>query len=125
MRLWLVFDGTCGFCARTVQWLHARDGSGRIEATYAQAEGCRARFGLTREETDRAAWAFDRAGRRWEGPAAVNRALRELGGIWPLLGALYAVPPIGWIEDRAYRWVARNRPLLSRLWGVAPPAGDP
>jgi predicted DCC family thiol-disulfide oxidoreductase YuxK len=121
IRLWIVYDGTCGFCARTARWLKARDTRGRIAVEYAQAEGCRTRFGLTLEETDRAAWAIDRTGRRWEGPAAINRALRQLGGLWPLIGALYGAPPIAWLEDRAYVWISRNRPLLSRLWGVAPP----
>lgn len=125
VRLWLVFDGTCGFCTRSVRWVEARDRAGRIEAVYAQAEGVRGRFGLTNAETDRAAWAFDRIGRRWEGAAAINRALRQLGGLWPLVGALYAVPPIRWVEDRVYSWVARNRPLLSRLWGTRPPCDEP
>jgi len=41
--------------------------------------------------------------------AAVNRVLRELGGGWRILGALYLVRPIGWIEDRYYARVARRR----------------
>jgi predicted DCC family thiol-disulfide oxidoreductase YuxK len=124
-RLWLVFDGTCGFCTRSARWVQARDRAGRIALIHAQAPGQRDRFGLSPAETDRAAWAFDRIGRRWEGAAAMNRALRQLDGPWGLLGALYAVPPVRWVEDRVYRWVARNRPLLSRLWGVTPPCDEP
>ena len=105
--------------------MKARDRAGRIEAVYGQAPGVRERFGLTNAETDRAAWAIDAEGQRWEGAAAVNRALRLLDGLWPLVGALYAVPPIRWVEDRAYAWVARHRTLLSRLWGTAPPCDDP
>jgi predicted DCC family thiol-disulfide oxidoreductase YuxK len=41
--------------------------------------------------------------------AAVNRVLRELGRVWRVLGALYLVPPIGWLEDRYYARVARRR----------------
>jgi predicted DCC family thiol-disulfide oxidoreductase YuxK len=41
--------------------------------------------------------------------AAVNRVLRELGGGWRLLGWLYLLPPIGWLEDRYYARVARRR----------------
>ena len=125
VRLWLVYDGTCGFCTRAARWVQARDNAGRIEVVHAQAAGVRQRFGLTPAETDRAAWTFDRIGRRWEGAAAMNRALRELGGPWPLVGALYAVPPIRWVENRVYGWVARNRPLLSRIWGAPPPCDEP
>jgi predicted DCC family thiol-disulfide oxidoreductase YuxK len=52
----LVFDGTCGFCTRSVRWVEARDRAGRVEAVHAQALGCRERFCLTQAETDRAAW---------------------------------------------------------------------
>jgi predicted DCC family thiol-disulfide oxidoreductase YuxK len=48
-------------------------------------------------------------GRRFVGAAAVNRVLRELGGAWRLLGSLYLVPSIGWLEDRYYARVARRR----------------
>ena len=43
------------------------------------------------------------------GAAAANRVLRQLGGAWRLLGWLYLVPPIGWLEDRYYARVARRR----------------
>ena len=46
------------------------------------------------------------------GAAAANRVLRELGGLWRVLGSLYLVPPIGWLEDRYYSRVARRRAWL-------------
>jgi predicted DCC family thiol-disulfide oxidoreductase YuxK len=66
-------------------------------------------LGLSRAEVDRAAWAVEPDGRRFDGAAAINRTLRELGGGWRALGALYLVPPIGWLEDRYYGRVARRR----------------
>jgi len=59
-------------------------------------------------EVDRAAWAVE-AGRRCEGAAAVSRVLRELGGVWRVLGSLYLVPPVAWLENLYYRRVARRR----------------
>lgn len=53
--------------------------------------------------------ATEAGGRRFTGAAAVNRVLRELGGPWRLLGALYLVPPLGRLEDRYYARVARRR----------------
>jgi predicted DCC family thiol-disulfide oxidoreductase YuxK len=53
--------------------------------------------------------AIEPEGRRFVGAAAVNRVLRELGGIWRVLGSLYMVPPAGWVEDRYYARVARRR----------------
>ncbi|HLQ60867.1 MAG TPA: DCC1-like thiol-disulfide oxidoreductase family protein [Candidatus Acidoferrales bacterium] len=77
-----------------------------------QAEGLAEAAGLSRQQLDRDAWALDAEGGRWRGAAALNRALRELGGPWRLISASYRVPPLGWLEDRAYRWVARNRSRL-------------
>jgi predicted DCC family thiol-disulfide oxidoreductase YuxK len=65
-------------------------------------------LGLNREEVDGASWAVDGGG-RFEGAAGINRVLRELGGGWRVLGSLYLVPPVGWLEDRYYRRVARRR----------------
>ena len=53
--------------------------------------------------------ATEAGGRRFTRAAAVNRTLRELGGVWGFLGASYLVPPIGWLEDRYYARVARRR----------------
>ena len=53
--------------------------------------------------------AEEAGGRVFEGAAAVNRVLRELGGAWRVLGSLYLVAPIGWLEDRYYARVARRR----------------
>ena len=53
--------------------------------------------------------AIEAEGRRFVGAAAVNRVLRELGGIWRVLGSLYLAPPIGRLEDVYYARVARRR----------------
>ena len=77
------------------------------------------RTGLTAEQTAASAWVIDRAGRRFSGAAAMNRALTELGGLWLIIACLYDPPPIGLLEDAGYRWFARNRgriaPLYKRL----------
>ena len=67
------------------------------------------RLGMSREEIARAVWAVEPAGRKFEGAAAINRVLRELGGGWRLLASFYGVPGIGWLEDAYYGRVARRR----------------
>jgi predicted DCC family thiol-disulfide oxidoreductase YuxK len=86
-----------------------RDSAARISARPSQEAGLIESLGLTPEEVDRASWAVEAGGRKFEGAAAINRVLRELGAGWSLFGSLYAVPPIRWLEDRYYRRVARRR----------------
>lgn len=81
------------------------------------------RLGLTRAEVARSVWAVDGQGGRWEGAAALNRILQELGGGWALFAHLHRVPSIARKEEAAYRWVSRNRGRLSRF-GVPPEVND-
>ena len=64
---------------------------------------------MSREDIERAVWAVQPGGRRFEGAAAISRVLRELGGVWALAGSFYFLPPLRWLEDRYYARVARKR----------------
>jgi predicted DCC family thiol-disulfide oxidoreductase YuxK len=108
-RLTLVYDGECEFCTRLARWVERRDRHGRISARPNQEPGLIHSLGLAREEVDRAAWAVERGGAKFEGAAGISRVLRELGGGWPVVAALYRVRPIRWVEDRYYARVARRR----------------
>jgi predicted DCC family thiol-disulfide oxidoreductase YuxK len=93
-----------------------------VLALPSQARGVREQYGLTRAETDRAAWAITRDGRRLEGAPAVNAVLRELGGGWRILAS--ALETAGPLESGGYRWFARNRGRFARF-GIAPECEDP
>ena len=105
----LIYDGECTFCTRMARWVERADRHGRLSVRASQEAGLIESLGLTREEVGRAAWAVDEGGARFEGAAAINRVLTELGGGWWLLGSLYSVPPARWAEDRYYGRVARRR----------------
>ena len=90
-----------------------------------QAPGLGQRYGLSRAQLVRSAWAIDTTGRYYEGAAAVNRVLAELGGFWRWLSAAYRLPLIRWLEDQAYAWIARNRRWLSALYGTKPECEEP
>ncbi|HEY2597802.1 MAG TPA: DCC1-like thiol-disulfide oxidoreductase family protein [Candidatus Dormibacteraeota bacterium] len=108
-RLTLLYDGECEFCTRMARWVERRDRSGRVSVRRNGEPGLIESQGLSRAQVDRAAWAVEAGGRKFEGAAAVNRVLRDLGGGWRLLASLYWVPPLRWVEDRYYRRVARRR----------------
>lgn len=90
-----------------------------------QTPGLIEQYGLTRAEVEREVWAIDPSGRQYPAVEAANRILKELNSPWPTLAALVSIPPIRWIEDRLYRWVAANRSALSRWWGAVPECERP
>ena len=89
-----------------------------------QNRGVLERYGLTREEADRAAWSVDRDGRRLEGAAAINRVLRELGGGWEGFAVPYRLRPVASLEEGLYRWFAPRRSRFHRF-GVRPECDEP
>jgi predicted DCC family thiol-disulfide oxidoreductase YuxK len=105
----LLYDGECDFCKRLARWVRRRDARGGVDVRPSQEAGLVERLGLTRAEVDRASWAVEAGGAKFEGAAGINRVFRELGGLWAVVGALYRVPPIGWAEDRYYARVAKKR----------------
>jgi predicted DCC family thiol-disulfide oxidoreductase YuxK len=123
-RLLLIYDGWCGVCTRAVEWVRARDPHGRVAIVPNQQPGLLERTGLTRAQVDRSVWVIDRGGRRYEGAAAVNRTLDELGGVWRPVGRLGGLAPIRRVEAAAYRWFAANRARFGR-WGSTPACSRP
>jgi predicted DCC family thiol-disulfide oxidoreductase YuxK len=89
-----------------------------------QKPGVLERYGVTREEADRAAWTIDRDGRTLEGAAAISRVLGELGGGWRMLAATYRLRPLAALEEALYRWFAPRRSRFRR-WGVTPECDEP
>ena len=112
----LVFDGTCGFCTRSLTWAQRLDRRGRITPLASQQPGVAERFGLTPQDVATAVWAIDAAGRRHRGAAAVNAALAAAVGT-SLPVRIYRLPIVRQLQDAVYALVARHR---SRLPGVTP-----
>src|SRR5258708_23631698 len=71
------------------RWVRRRDRAGRVLAIANQKRGVLARYGITREEADRAAWVIGPDGVWSEGAAAVNRVWRDMGGGWSVLARAY------------------------------------
>ena len=109
----LLYDGTCGLCASTVQWILGRDGRGTLrfaalESAY--GAGVRERHGEL-AAIDSMVWVAPAAEgvpeRVFVRSAAALRVARYLGGLWrlALVGALLPRP----LRDAAYDFVARHR----------------
>lgn len=110
----LVFDGNCGFCTRSVDWLRRLDRHHRVDTRPLQMPGAPESVRSTRAEClDQVQWLGDDGYRR-SGAEAVNAALgAALSTRLPL--ALYRIS--AGAQERVYTWVAANR---HRLPGTTP-----
>ena len=125
----LLYDGTCGLCARTVGFVLANEGV-RRSLRFARLEGPIGRrlIGMRPDITvDSVVWHEAAHGsqpaRTLVRSAAALAVLRYLGGPWSALAALlYAVPRFA--RDAGYDFVARHRHKLTGLACVIPGANE-
>ena len=113
----LLFDGTCGFCAESVQFVLARDRKGTLR--FAALDSATGRAILDRHPEVR---GFDSVlfvepadgtspERVFAHSAAALRVATYLGGSWRWLQLARFVPSP--IRDAVYRLIARHRHRLS------------
>jgi predicted DCC family thiol-disulfide oxidoreductase YuxK len=115
----LLYDGTCGFCARSVQFVLSHEGERRT-LRFARLEGP---FGTALRARHPELATIDSL--IWYEPATagaperlywqsrgVLRIARYLGGLWGALSSLGMLIPRA-IMDAAYAWIARHRTELA------------
>jgi predicted DCC family thiol-disulfide oxidoreductase YuxK len=103
----VIYDGECGLCDWSVQWLLKHDRKRIFRFTPLQSDWARTKLGPL--EGDPSGWTImlqDERGLH-ERSTAVFRILSRIGGIYSLVKILYVIPRP--IRDAVYRWVARNR----------------
>lgn len=109
----VLYDGLCGLCDRSVQFILRHDRKDRFRFATLQGETGAAlarKHGFDPEELSSFVLILDhdtpseRAMRR--GKAGL-RVLWELGGLWKLIGWKHVFP--GWLVDPFYSLVAKNR----------------
>lgn len=111
----LLYDGTCGFCAKSVQFVLQRERR-RKTLRFASLDSSvgrevRAQYPEL-EHVDSVVWieagSTERDYRLYVRSEAVFRVLKYLGGVWSALAVLGAVIPRS-VRDWAYDFVARHR----------------
>lgn len=109
----LLYDGVCGLCDRSVQFVLRHDKHDRFRFATLQGEtgsAAAVKHGIDPTELSSFVLILDH-----EGPAervmtrgrAGMRVLWELGGFWRLLGWLSVLP--GWLVNPFYNLIAKNR----------------
>jgi predicted DCC family thiol-disulfide oxidoreductase YuxK len=109
----ILYDGVCGLCNRLNQFLLKRDAEDRFR--FASLQSDFAAKVLKRHDADTqdldtvyVVRNYDESGESLLARSdAILYLLRELGGIWSVVGRARILPL--WFRDRIYNLVARNR----------------
>ncbi len=119
-----LYDGVCGLCNRSVQFILRHDARGNFRFASLQSEFAQRvleRHGASAADLDTVYVAVNGA----EGETLLARSdavvfvLREIGGVWPAVAAV-----LGWlprpVRDWGYGMVARNRYRIFGRYGTCP-----
>ena len=119
----LLYDGLCGFCDGTVQFILRRDPSGAMK--FAPLQGATARAVLERNPEVRGVDSFILVERDLEGhelvtvrSEAVSRITRYLGGVWTIAAIGRVIPRP--LRDWAYSLFAHWRYRLFGRYDACP-----
>lgn len=106
----LIFDGDCGFCTASANWL-ARGWSGEADLTSWQQLGpARLRdLGISAEKCRDAAFWVEATGGLYEGHRAIGKALSSCAGWRRVAGQVILHPAVTPFARVVYRAVARYR----------------
>jgi predicted DCC family thiol-disulfide oxidoreductase YuxK len=111
-KSWLLWDGDCGFCRRSANWVKRRDGGARFEViAYQKAPGPPMTPELA-QACDRAVHLVDADGQTFRAGRAVLEVLIRMGWNWV---RVFKWPPFIWAIEIGYWVVARNRRFFSRF----------
>jgi predicted DCC family thiol-disulfide oxidoreductase YuxK len=118
----ILFDGLCGFCTASVQWLICRDKQALFRFTAIQSKVGRTHYkkmGFDPENIETFALIKDK-NIYVKSNAALEIAL-TLGGLWRTLILFYLIPHP--LRDFFYDLLAKNRRhLVGRLTHCSPPS---
>ena len=104
----LFFDGACGMCTRSRDYLLKLNRTGDLETEPLQSAGAAERLGISPARLMEQVWWLDQSGQVYGGAEAANAAVSAaLGTRLPLL--VYRIPGMRSAQDAAYRWVAGHR----------------
>ncbi len=107
----LVYDGDCGFCARSIQFILRHEQRHDLLFVPRDSEfgkDLRRQFHL--EAVESLLWIAD--GEAAIESGAVLNSAKYLGGIWATLAAVGALVP-AFLRNAVYRFIARNRRRFS------------
>lgn len=120
----LLYDGECGFCSRSVQFVLSHERPSRRGALRFAA--LQSGYGValiaakpSLAQIDSLVWFDPRSNDTYVKMEAARMTGFHLGGIWALLARLGAIVPRS-LRDATYDLIARNRHRLASQYCVVP-----
>lgn len=117
VKVLVLYDADCGICTRSASWLARRDRDRQLDLEPVQQAPLVGPDAPAAAELRAALHVRGRDGRWHRGGDGVLTALEALPH-WRPLARLVRRTPIGLLVEPAYRLVAANRGLASRLLGA-------
>jgi predicted DCC family thiol-disulfide oxidoreductase YuxK len=109
-KSFLIWDGDCAFCARSVQFIQRRM---RTSANIVEHQKADLKvLGLTTEQCNQALQWVNSEGQISSGSRAVSKLLKTANGAWPALGVFIDLPIIRLVSSAIYKLIAKNRQHL-------------
>jgi predicted DCC family thiol-disulfide oxidoreductase YuxK len=104
----LFFDGACGMCTRSKDFLLKFNRTGNVDTEPLQTPGAAERLGVAPTSLLESIRWLDASGAVYSGAEAANAAVcAAVGTRIPL--AIYRIPGVRFIEDAVYKWIAAHR----------------
>lgn len=111
----VIFDGDCGICTAVAEWMESQDRDHRLLIKPYQFVDLPAVHPELNKATASKAVQFVLGDKRHAGARAMFEALRRLPGLWGVIGAVWALPPLALLAEPFYRVFAANRTRIS-VW---------
>jgi predicted DCC family thiol-disulfide oxidoreductase YuxK len=128
MPVLMLYDGLCGFCNSSVQWLLKRDKHDQFRFAPQQsklAQEVLSRHGLVEGEMPSTNTVYlvtdlgSAAEKLLQRSDVAVQSLFHLGGIWKVLGYCLQIVP-RFVRDAGYALIARNRYRLAGRYETCP-----
>lgn len=110
---WVLWDGDCGFCRRTIHWVERRDTRHLFRSMPYQEAPSPPMTPELAAACERAVHLITPEGRMLRAGRAALYILERVG--WRPFARLLSLPPFVWAVEAVYWLVARNRGLVSRF----------
>lgn len=114
MRLLILWDGDCGFCARSLDWVKRQKIEGEfLYLSFHDAAAAQWREKIGVGKLEKAMHVVDEEGKISAGADGFRVMLSQMPR-WKWLAAIMALPGIRHLCRAGYRWVAANRSRLGK-----------